>query len=164
MSNKPELKEDVELICERIFHWDDKLDEICGKPATHWSCPGGADQYPTCFKCAELSRNFSSISVEVVPMKQLYVVALETEIIVLADNAKEAENIALKTNDNFNPSATATEMTYWPDDWEDDCLPYGSQNNKTIKELVDAGAAPKLKSSIEANALARKLLGKGMKP
>lgn len=79
--------------------------------------------------------------------KRLFVVRLEHELVVLADNAKDAEKEALEADD-LEWDAHAQEMRYLPGGYEMDEIPWGHRDpaapDRTIKEWVDLGAAPKL--------------------
>jgi hypothetical protein len=82
-------------------------------------------------------------------MKQLYNVELTREIVVLAESREEAERRALEADDDGDPDVHAHEMTYYPGDWDDDCIPFGDRDDedpdRTVGKWIELGAAPKLK-------------------
>jgi hypothetical protein len=85
--------------------------------------------------------------------KQLFVVTVTTETVVLAEDMHEAEALA---RDDLNdimfdgggPDVMASPMTYYPGDMDEGCIPYGHRDDedpdRTIGEWVDRGAAPKM--------------------
>ncbi len=84
--------------------------------------------------------------------KQLYVVEITTEIVVLADDAKEAEALAFdefRMNNIDDFDMHATDMTYYPANWDDKAIPYGHREeddpDRTIGEWIKLGAVPKFK-------------------
>src|SRR5687767_4810150 len=87
--------------------------------------------------------------------KQLFVVSLEAEVLVLADSPEDAEERAMRIpglDVKEAMSAYASPMSYWPVDWEPESFPFGDdQNEKTAGELVAEGAAPDMGLSVEKN-------------
>lgn len=81
-------------------------------------------------------------------MKQLYVVELTREVVVVAESQKEAEQVALDTPDDGS-DASAQEMMHYPGDWDEDSIPFGKGDPKdpdrTVSEWIAMGAAPKYK-------------------
>lgn len=81
--------------------------------------------------------------------KKLFVVEVMTELVVLADDEAEAEELARdsKYDGDWECDFSAREMTYLPNDWELRALPYGHRDDddpdRTIEEWVKLGAAPK---------------------
>ena len=80
---------------------------------------------------------------------QLFTVTVETEIVVLAESAEEAESEAcdvVKELEAYNFSAVAQPLTRMPPGWSPKSLPWGHQDgsapDRTIKDWVDLGAAP----------------------
>ena len=83
-------------------------------------------------------------------MKKLFVVTIETEIVVAAETpeeAVEAADDAHRDLDSYSFSRHAMEMTHLPADWDLDSIPYGAREeadpDRTIKNWIDAGAAEK---------------------
>jgi hypothetical protein len=78
-------------------------------------------------------------------MKKLYVVAISMEIVVVANSAKEAEEIATSGIDD-TPDYSAVPMTWFPYGWEPDSIVYGNVDveevDRTLGEWIDRGAAP----------------------
>ena len=78
-------------------------------------------------------------------MKKLYVVAISMEIVVVANSAKEAEEIATSGIDD-TPDYSAVPMTWLPYGWDSKCIVYGNNNDeesdRTIEEWFALGAAP----------------------
>jgi hypothetical protein len=86
--------------------------------------------------------------------RRLYVVTVESEVLVVARNREEAEKLAQDESFDFDgPDYHASEMTYMPAVWDKDCLPYGLRDEKepdrTVGEWIEAGAAPAYKSLAE---------------
>lgn len=78
-------------------------------------------------------------------MKQLYVVTLSMEVVVVAEDPQEAAQIAETVDiDGTSWEGHAVELRYLPADWDLDCLPFGdSADEMTIGKWIKAGAAPK---------------------
>jgi len=81
--------------------------------------------------------------------KKLYVVSTEVDVVVRAESREEAQRIASdqRASDlmqsNVAADWNATEMMWLPGDWDLNSLPYSdSDDNKTIRELIEAGEAP----------------------
>ena len=78
-------------------------------------------------------------------MKKLYVVTISMEIVVAAESAKEAEEIASNGIDD-TPDYSAAPMTWLPGSWEPNCIVYGNNDNeesdRTVEEWIALGAAP----------------------
>lgn len=81
-------------------------------------------------------------------MKQLFIVTVATDIIVVAEDAAEAEKFAIKaTNDGdldeFDAEASA--FTHYPGGWDEKCLPFGyrdpAEPDRHIGGWIEAGAA-----------------------
>jgi hypothetical protein len=82
-------------------------------------------------------------------MKKLYVVGAEIEALVLAESREEAEKIIsgerLHDITSGGLDWHAREMLWIPGDWDEECMPFGTQeqgDEKTVGELIKAGAAP----------------------
>jgi hypothetical protein len=96
-------------------------------------------------------------------MKKLYVVTIETEILVVAESEEEASEVAeesLRDIDNDQWDKNARPMLFLPHDWEEGSIPFGDRDpsdpDRTIGGWIKAGAAPeyvalnkKLKAKIE---------------
>jgi len=75
-------------------------------------------------------------------MKKLFNVTIENEICVMAENREQAESVArnsFEDEDKYNFAYWATEVRQSdphinPDN--EDCVPYGSIENKTCGEIV----------------------------
>jgi hypothetical protein len=78
--------------------------------------------------------------------KQLFTVTVEHEIIVVADSADKAEDLAREADIDEEPDFHATPLRYLPAEWEGDSIPYGDRDetepDRTVKQWIDAGAAP----------------------
>lgn len=78
--------------------------------------------------------------------KQLYVVELLQELVVVAESKQEAEALA-RDADYDTPSVSATELCFLPADWDLDCIPWGEQDDsnpdRTVGEWIELGAAPR---------------------
>ena len=81
-------------------------------------------------------------------MPRLFTVKIETETVVLAENEREAEEVAEQAvRDGYvldNLDAYASPMSYFPPEWDVNCIPY--QNNqheeKTVGAWIALGSAP----------------------
>jgi hypothetical protein len=93
--------------------------------------------------------------------KQLFVVQLSTEVIVLAESREAAEEYARDeykelVSDGLGPDAMAAPMTYYPGEWDEGSIPYGTIDSdgddpdRTIRDWVAMGAAPMLGKRPEA--------------
>lgn len=81
--------------------------------------------------------------------KQLYVVRIETEIVVLAENEKEAENFARYESIDDTPDCRATPMRYIPGTWDHESLVYGAEGDQDLGTLIDQGLAPEFTKTME---------------
>ena len=81
-------------------------------------------------------------------MKQLFVVTMTTEILVVAEDAAEAEKLAQREPhvDWGEPDYHVTPMTYLPADWDGDSIPFGHRDeaepDRTVDQWMALGAAP----------------------
>jgi len=89
------------------------------------------------------------------PMKQLYVVELTQEFLILADSPLAAHHLALEAarEDDTPPDVTSVSpMSYYPGEWDDDAIPYGDRDeedpDRTVGEWIELGAAPQLKRGV----------------
>ncbi len=82
---------------------------------------------------------------------KLFIVRIETEIVVAAEDADAAAHFAAGiTQDLDDYRIAATPMTRLPDGWTIDVAPWGyheltENQDRTIDEWIDAGAAPEYK-------------------
>lgn len=68
-------------------------------------------------------------------MKKLWSVELRDEVVVLAETREEAEDLAREASHyDLHLDADAHEMSTLPWGWEEDSLPYGEADNKSIAE------------------------------
>lgn len=81
--------------------------------------------------------------------KRLFTVTIETEIVVLAEDADEAEEIAIDAIDGLDSDAWdshAMPMATLPAGWEGDAIPYGpgveDDPDRTVGQWIEQGAAP----------------------
>jgi hypothetical protein len=81
--------------------------------------------------------------------KRLYVVTVESSVVVVAEDVDQARVLARKPDVEFNFEALGahiSELTYLPDDWDEDSIPFGlradADRDRTIGGWIDAGAAP----------------------
>lgn len=77
-------------------------------------------------------------------MLKPFVVTLETEVVVMAEDAKSAEKWAEKNFHKLNDDVSAHDfcysaarMTWYPAGWDKNCLPYGTTDDKTIGEILE---------------------------
>ena len=76
--------------------------------------------------------------------KQLYVVTIETEIVVCAESESEAEDIAeSEARHQFEFDHRAQPMRHLPAGWSGDSLVFGIEEDRTVDELVAEGLAPR---------------------
>lgn len=79
---------------------------------------------------------------------KLYIVTLSVEVVVVAESAMAASEMATKTDvtDGLSYESEATELRFIPAEWDLDSLPYGDvdeeTHDRTIGEWIEAGAAP----------------------
>jgi len=84
---------------------------------------------------------------------KLFTVTLETTLIVVADDEREAEELALEADISISEmGAMANDMRHYPGDWDENSIPYGEQDpqnpDKTVQEWIDEGAAPLYKINV----------------
>lgn len=95
-------------------------------------------------------------------MKKLYTVTVETELVVLADSPEDAEYNAEHWAREGDFDVFAKEMTYLPNGWEPEALPYGKFDDdtpeKTIEQLIEEGCAPEYIKTKERLEIARSKL------
>lgn len=77
--------------------------------------------------------------------KTLFVVEVETEIVVLAKDRLDAEKIARGVRDPGEPTYFAQPMRYMPAEWDAECLVYGPEGDHKLGDLIAAGHAPEYK-------------------
>lgn len=79
--------------------------------------------------------------------KRLWVVQVTADVVVLAENEAEAVYAAREAerSGEVDPEpASAVEMSWLPDGWDLDCLPFGGNDDEqTLGKLIEAGAAPR---------------------
>lgn len=80
-------------------------------------------------------------------MKQLFVVQLTYEVVIVADDAASAENISnTEPIDRGEADVIVRKLSYLPADWELDSLPFGDQveeePDRTVGRWIELGAAP----------------------
>jgi hypothetical protein len=82
-------------------------------------------------------------------MQKLYNVNVLYDIVVLAESEEEAkEEARFSMKEIDNPTVVqAKEMSYIPSGWDKKCLPWGGIDDVNIGDLIEKGAAPKLKRS-----------------
>ncbi len=83
---------------------------------------------------------------------KLYTVAIETEIVVLANSPGEAEEQAANAQSDLSESdygIHARNMSHLPAEWEMDSIPFGEKDDddpdRTLGEWIERGAAPEYK-------------------
>lgn len=96
--------------------------------------------------------------------KQLFVVTLTREILVVADDAFEAQEMAQdaeREGDLEEPAAHAVEMSFLPGGWEMTSIPWGDRDetdpDRTVGKWIEMGAAPQYTAMQER--LAKKTAG-----
>jgi len=85
--------------------------------------------------------------------KKLFVVEIATEIVVFAEDKKDAEKIAAEARRDLSNSDFGFEAALFmcmPCDWDANCQPFGSIDGKTIEQLVQQGAAPEYVKLMES--------------
>ena len=85
--------------------------------------------------------------------KKLFVVEIATEIVVFAEDKKDAEKIAAEARRDLSNSDfgfEAAPFRHMPCDWDASCQPFGASDDKTIEQLVQQGAAPEYASLMES--------------
>ncbi len=72
-----------------------------------------------------------------------YIVSLETDVVVMAEDARAAEMWARKNwyklSDDLGPDnfdMRASKMLAYPGGWDKNCLPYGSTDDKTLGDIL----------------------------
>lgn len=75
--------------------------------------------------------------------KQLYIVRIETEVVVLAESPEDAEHEARYGHIDDEPEVSAEPMRYMPGGWERGSLVYGAEGDQELGTLIDQGFAPK---------------------
>ncbi len=79
--------------------------------------------------------------------KRLFVVTIEVDTIVIAEDREEAESLAMEQRDDQDGwSSHAVPMSYFPADWEGDSIPFGEADpeapDRTVDQWIELGAAP----------------------
>lgn len=86
-------------------------------------------------------------------MKKLYVVSIEVEVVVIADDeedAREAASDALHEMDSFDHDYNVQPMRFLPGGWDGGEIPFGTRDDdddgpeKDVNAWIAAGAAPEL--------------------
>jgi hypothetical protein len=92
----------------------------------------------------------SNIPPASISSKRLFTVAIETEVVVLAESSSEAELLAresMRDLDGDQWTMMASPMAYLPAGWEGDAIPYGPGDSedpdRTVDKWIERGAAPK---------------------
>jgi hypothetical protein len=79
--------------------------------------------------------------------KKLFVVTIETEVVVLAEDESQAEEEAQRhvRGEIDEWDFRAAPMSFMPAGWDEDCFPFqqNDQPDRTVGEWIDLGAAPK---------------------
>jgi hypothetical protein len=76
-------------------------------------------------------------------MKKLYTVTCEFVYVVVADNEKQAKTVACNTAPEAFRDQSWSEMNWMitegmhADGWEDDSVPYGGSEYKTVGEYLE---------------------------
>lgn len=77
-------------------------------------------------------------------MLKPFIVTLETAVVVMAEDARAAEQWTKKNfhklNDDvsaYNFDYSAARMDYYPGDWSKDCLPYGTTDDTLLGEILE---------------------------
>lgn len=94
--------------------------------------------------------------------KKLFVVSIETEVVVLADDEREAEREAERIPlGDCTVDYHAAPMAFMPADWDETAIPFGKtgESERTIGEWVKLGAAPKYVELNERLLRAKRQLG-----
>lgn len=79
-------------------------------------------------------------------MRKLFLVTYATEVVVLAENESQARSIARECvagRDLHLEPLEAQPLDVLPSSWDESCLPYGDDSDKTIGQWIEDGAAPK---------------------
>jgi len=86
--------------------------------------------------------------------RRLYIVTVETEVLVVARSRQEAVELAQSESIDFDDSDYhAVEMTYMPGAWDKECMPYGLRDeddpDRSVEGWIEAGAAPVYRQLLE---------------
>jgi hypothetical protein len=79
--------------------------------------------------------------------RKLYVVSVEAEMLVVAESAEQAKELAFKNGEFewYQEDYRASEMTHMPAAWDEDSIPFGlsdeSEPDRTVGGWLAAGAA-----------------------
>jgi hypothetical protein len=79
--------------------------------------------------------------------KKLWLVRIEHETVVYAEDAFDAQDAARDSLDDEDPYVEATDLRSLPSGWTGDAIPWGQRGEdeeRDLRELVKAGFAPKL--------------------
>lgn len=85
-------------------------------------------------------------------VKRLFVVELINEMIVLADSPEAAERFAkrIQRDEAGEPDAQASDMAYYPGDWDSSSIPFGDRDeaepDRTVEKWIELGAAPEYRT------------------
>jgi hypothetical protein len=78
--------------------------------------------------------------------KQLYVVKIQSEQVVLAESEAEAERLTRAHKWDFdNWDTEAQPMHAYPDGWDGLCLAWGDDEQRGLAALIAYGCAPEMK-------------------
>lgn len=89
-------------------------------------------------------------------MKKLYVVTVETEIVVVADDEADAVDAARDASIDFDLDYAAAPMRFLPWGWDGGEIPFGdADEERTVDEWIAAGAAPELTKRMAAKKAQR---------
>lgn len=80
-------------------------------------------------------------------MKQLFIVQLTYEVVIVADDAASAERISnTESIERGEPETAVRSLSYLPADWEMDSIPFGDRveedPDRTVGRWIELGAAP----------------------
>lgn len=80
-------------------------------------------------------------------MKQLFVVQLTYEVVIVADDAAAAERISNTEHiDRGEADTVVRPLSYLPADWDKDSIPFGDRveedPDRTVGQWIELGAAP----------------------
>jgi hypothetical protein len=76
--------------------------------------------------------------------KRLFVVSIETAVMVYADNARSAERLAEDAMRDLSPydydvfASVFCKGHALPGDWDEAAIPYGEEGDRTIGQILDA--------------------------
>jgi hypothetical protein len=92
--------------------------------------------------------------------KQLYVVSVTTEIVVLAESTEEAEEIAEDCRIDWEGPGFAQPMRVMPAGWDLDSVPFGEGDeedpDRPLKGWIERGAAPEYSRMLEKLKMPKK--------